>query len=111
MRGGTDSERQIALAEAVALQSWFCFQRVSRSGLADVLASHVDRRSDTRLLYLLVDLIRDRDEQIMRDVYKELCDGFGGLIEPLRGGAVGVPWRTEPRGRNGETPYGAVGTD
>jgi hypothetical protein len=104
MRGGTDSERQLALAEATALECWFCFQRATRAALAAAFACEVNRQRDNKLMYRCVAFILGRDQAIMRDVHKVLCDGFAGLIDPLPGGAVGVPWRTEPRGRNGETP-------
>jgi hypothetical protein len=93
LKGGTEDERQLALAEGTALRCWWCFQRATPAAIAAALAYLVDRRHDTDLMHWLTEMIRDRDQQIMSKAYEEICRGFGGLIPPVRDPSPGTPWR------------------
>jgi phage terminase Nu1 subunit (DNA packaging protein) len=95
LEGGSDSERQRILADTIALNCWWAFQRLTPWTLEATIAD-LSGVTDPSLRYLIRDYILGRDQELARRLRTVIRDGISGRLETVRGELQGPPW-VEPK--------------
>jgi hypothetical protein len=95
LAGGTDEERQRTLADTIAINCWWAFQRLSPWTLEATIAD-LSGVTDAKLRYLIHDYVLGRDQELARALRKVIADGIAGRLAPVRGELQGAPW-IEPK--------------